>query len=99
MRAQAFSRLPEHDCFAFSPNFGYQLCVKKIKPAERDQLSLSNFVAAINAAEPIRVSTLREFCAFFGPSGAPHLATICGARSYARSMSLAQTPRRPPISH
>ena len=69
--AQAFSRLPEHDCCAFSPNFGYQLCVKKVKPIERDQLKLANFVAAINAAEPIRVSTLREFTSFFAPSGAP----------------------------
>eukprot|EP00966_Prymnesium_polylepis_P319755 7376185-Prymnesium_polylepis.1 len=54
-----------------SPHSGYQLCVKKVKPDERDRLKLANFCAAVNGAEPIRASTLRGFVAFFGPAGFP----------------------------
>jgi acyl-CoA synthetase (AMP-forming)/AMP-acid ligase II len=51
------------------PNFAYQLCVRKVTPAERDRLELSSVVVAWNGAEPIRPEVLRQFTEYFSPCG------------------------------
>ncbi|HEU4326136.1 MAG TPA: condensation domain-containing protein, partial [Roseiflexaceae bacterium] len=51
------------------PNFAYDLCVRKIGPADRASLDLSSWDLAFNGAEPIRAETLERFAAAFGPSG------------------------------
>ena len=51
------------------PNFAYDLCVRKIGPAEREGLDLASWRVAFNGAEPIRARTLDDFAAAFGPSG------------------------------
>jgi 8-amino-7-oxononanoate synthase/acyl carrier protein len=51
------------------PNFAYDLCVRRIKPEERQQLDLSSWKLAFNGAEPIRPKTLEEFVRAFGPCG------------------------------
>lgn len=51
------------------PNFAYDLCVKKIKPEQREQLDLSNWAVAFNGAEPINPLTLDQFAAYFAPCG------------------------------
>ncbi len=51
------------------PNFAYDLCVKRISPAERQGLDLSCWDLAFNGAEPVRPDTLERFAAAFGPSG------------------------------
>lgn len=51
------------------PNFAYDLCVRKIKPAELEQLDLSSWEVAFNGAEPVRAETIDAFCEKFGPCG------------------------------
>ncbi len=51
------------------PDFAYDLCVRKIGPAERERLDLSCWRAAFNGAEPVRASTLARFAAAFAPCG------------------------------
>ncbi|MDN3667764.1 fatty acyl-AMP ligase [Echinicola jeungdonensis] len=51
------------------PNFAYDVCLKKVKPEDRDQLDLSTWEVAFNGAEPIRKNTLDKFTEFFAPCG------------------------------
>jgi amino acid adenylation domain-containing protein len=52
-----------------SPNFGYELCVKKIEPADCVGLDLSSWILACNGSEPIRPDTLQRFYEKFAPYG------------------------------
>ncbi|TWU03764.1 non-ribosomal peptide synthetase [Neorhodopirellula pilleata] len=63
-----------------SPNFGYDLCVRRIKETDCDavELDLSSWKVAIAGAEPVRANTLRRFTEKFAPYGfAPE--TFCPA--------------------
>lgn len=51
------------------PNFSYDLCVDKIKPADRAGLDLSHWTVAFNGSEPVRAETLERFAEAFGPCG------------------------------
>ncbi len=51
------------------PNFAYELCVKKITPAEGETLDLSSWQVAFNGAEPIRPQTLESFSTTFQAYG------------------------------
>lgn len=51
------------------PNFAYELCLKKVKPEQRDKLDLSTWEVAFNGAEPISKNTMVRFAEFFGPCG------------------------------
>ncbi len=51
------------------PNFGYDLCVQRFRPAEAEGLDLSSWQVAWNGAEPVRARTLEEFTAVFAPFG------------------------------
>lgn len=51
------------------PNFAYELCLRKVTPEQAQSLDLSSWKTALNAAEPIRWSTLRKFHEMFGPHG------------------------------
>ena len=52
-----------------APNFGYELCVRKITPAECRDLDLSCWQVAFCGAEPIRAETLTRFAEAFRPFG------------------------------
>ena len=54
-----------------SPNFGYELCVRRIKDSECEEanLDLSSWKVAIAGAEPVRASTLRRFTEKFARFG------------------------------
>jgi acyl-CoA synthetase (AMP-forming)/AMP-acid ligase II len=54
---------------SISPNFGYDLCVDKIKAEKRDELDLSHWRVAVNGSEPVRPDTLRRFTAYFKSVG------------------------------
>lgn len=54
---------------AGGPNFAYDLCVRKIAPAQHQGLDLSSWCVAYNGAEPIRRDTLVAFHNAFRPSG------------------------------
>ena len=51
------------------PNFGYELCVRKIRPEQLALLDLSNWRVAVNGAEPVRDQTLSSFSRTFAPCG------------------------------
>lgn len=51
------------------PNFAYDLCVRKVTPAQRATLDLSSWEVAFNGAEPIRADTLERFATTFAPCG------------------------------
>jgi FkbH-like protein len=51
------------------PNFGYDLCARKITPDERAGLDLRSWELAASGAEPVRPETLDRFVATFGPCG------------------------------
>jgi len=52
-----------------SPNFGFELCVRKIREEECQDLDLSCWTTAFNGAEPIRHDTLTAFAEKFAPFG------------------------------
>ena len=52
-----------------SPNFGYELCVKRFDPAECEGLDLSSWRLACNGSEPIRADTIQRFYETFRPYG------------------------------
>lgn len=52
-----------------APNFAYGLCVKRVRPSERDGLDLSTWRLALNGAEPVNLRTLMDFQRTFAPHG------------------------------
>lgn len=60
------------------PNFGYDLCIKKISSEELSQLDLNSWKTAYSGAEPVRQSTLEQFSKKFSASGfSPHAFYPC----------------------
>jgi acyl-CoA synthetase (AMP-forming)/AMP-acid ligase II len=51
------------------PNFAYELCLRRINPAQRAGLDLRSWRVAFNGAEPVNPSTIREFTASFAACG------------------------------
>lgn len=51
------------------PNFAYDLCLRKVRPEQRDQLSLSSWEVAFTGAEPVNPKTMDQFADFFAPCG------------------------------
>ena len=52
-----------------APNFAYDQCVRRVKPAKREGLDLSCWQAAGNAAEPINPRVMHEFTEAYAPHG------------------------------
>lgn len=52
-----------------APNFAYDLCVRRTKPKDLEELDLSHWQAAGNAAEPINARVMAEFVETFSPVG------------------------------
>ncbi len=55
--------------FSAAPNFGYELCARKVLPEECESLDLTSWSLALNAAEPVRHSTIQRFVERFGGCG------------------------------
>jgi acyl-CoA synthetase (AMP-forming)/AMP-acid ligase II len=51
------------------PNFGYELCVRKVTPEILAGLDLSSWRSAYCGAEPVRAGTMRRFIETFSPRG------------------------------
>ncbi|MBI4852599.1 MAG: AMP-binding protein [Acidobacteria bacterium] len=54
---------------AASPNFGYDLCLRKVDEQTLKNLDLSCLEVSINAAEPVRAETMDKFQHKFGAVG------------------------------
>ncbi|MFD0746624.1 beta-ketoacyl synthase N-terminal-like domain-containing protein [Phytohabitans flavus] len=54
---------------SLAPNFGYELCVRKVSEVDLAGVDLSAWAVAGNGAEPVRATTLRAFVDRFAPSG------------------------------
>jgi acyl-CoA synthetase (AMP-forming)/AMP-acid ligase II len=52
-----------------SPNFAYDLCVRKISEEQRKELDLHSWSVACNGAEPVRRNTIERFIEYFAPCG------------------------------
>lgn len=52
-----------------APNFAFDLCVRRISPAQRKELDLSGWELAAVGAEPVRAETLERFSESFAESG------------------------------
>lgn len=52
-----------------SPNFGYELCLRKITPEQVASLDLRSLQVAMNAAEPVRANTVFRFAETFAGCG------------------------------
>jgi len=59
-----------------APNFAYDLCVQKIPAEQRAALDLSSWCMSLNAAEPVRAETFRQFYEAFAPCGLRE-TTVC----------------------
>lgn len=55
--------------FSGAPDFGFNLCLDKITPDERQGLDLSTWNVAYNGSEPVRAETLRRFTNAFSSVG------------------------------
>ncbi|NYI04012.1 beta-ketoacyl synthase N-terminal-like domain-containing protein [Allostreptomyces psammosilenae] len=51
------------------PNFAYQMCVERVSEEVKDQLDLSNWVSALNGAEPVQPEVLDRFSEAFARCG------------------------------
>ncbi|HEX2224310.1 MAG TPA: AMP-binding protein, partial [Thermoanaerobaculia bacterium] len=51
------------------PDFAYDLCARKIGPAERERLDLSSWAVAFNGSEPVRAATIERFSLAFVSQG------------------------------
>lgn len=52
-----------------SPNFGYELCLKRISDTDIQGLDLSSLRLAFNGAEPVSPNTIERFTERFAPFG------------------------------
>lgn len=64
---KAISRFKAHT--SGGPNFGYSLCVKKVRPEQLDGVDLSSWKVAFNGAERVRPDTVRQFAEAFAGVG------------------------------
>jgi acyl-CoA synthetase (AMP-forming)/AMP-acid ligase II len=51
------------------PNFGYDLCVERVRDEEKRELDLSRWTVAFCGAEPVHARTIDRFCGAFGSRG------------------------------
>jgi acyl-CoA synthetase (AMP-forming)/AMP-acid ligase II len=52
-----------------APDFGYDLCARKVADEELAELDLSSWKVAFDGSEPVRADTLERFAARFAPAG------------------------------
>ena len=55
--------------YSNSPNYGYDLCIRRVSGAQRRELDLSSWQVALNGAEPVRWQTVKEFSETFAECG------------------------------
>ncbi len=51
------------------PSFAYDLCLRKIRPTQLEDLDLSSWQVAFNGAEPVDYKVIQAFSEYFAPAG------------------------------
>jgi acyl-CoA synthetase (AMP-forming)/AMP-acid ligase II len=60
--------ISEHKAtLGLAPNFAYALCVKRVRPADREGLDLSSWRTTLNGAEPVNYRTVVDFERTYAP--------------------------------
>jgi 1-acyl-sn-glycerol-3-phosphate acyltransferase len=82
-----------------APNFGYELCLRRIADADLEGLDLSSWRLAFNGAEPVSPDTLRRFSARFARYGfrPEALAPVYGLAECAVGLAFPPMGRAPRI--
>ncbi|MEU2281080.1 aminotransferase class I/II-fold pyridoxal phosphate-dependent enzyme [Streptomyces sp. NPDC013178] len=81
-----------------APNFGFELCLRRITPEQRDALDLRHWRLALNGAEPVRADTLERFADYFAPAGFDRTALLpCYGLAEATLMVTGADPHREPV--
>lgn len=80
-----------------APNFGYELCVRRIIDSQIEGLDLSSWRFAANGAEPVSAATLRRFTARFAAHGfrAEAMAPVYGLAECAVGLAFPPLGRGP----
>jgi fatty-acyl-CoA synthase len=63
---------------SFSPPFGYELCLQRLRPSDIQRLNLSSWRVAGVGAEPIRPEPLANFANILKPAGFDRKAFVAG---------------------
>jgi 1-acyl-sn-glycerol-3-phosphate acyltransferase len=81
-----------------APNFGFELCARKVREDELEGIDLSSLRMVFNGAEPVSADTLDRFAARFGRFGlrAEMLAPVYGLAEAAVGLAF-PPPGRPPL--
>jgi acyl-CoA synthetase (AMP-forming)/AMP-acid ligase II len=81
------------------PNFAYELCIRRITPAQRATLDLSCWQLAFTGAEPVCADTLERFAEFFSPCGFRREAYYpCYGLAEATLMAAGGKKNAPPVT-
>jgi len=82
-----------------SPNFGYELCMKRISDEEIAELDLSSWRLAFNGAEPVSPNTIKNFTDRFAGAGfAPEaMCPVYGLAESSVGLAFPPLNRRPRI--
>jgi len=85
---------------SFAPNFAYQLCVKRVEPAALEDLDLSCWKRAINAAEFVQLDTVQCFGDLVRPCGVEResLKTAYGLAEFTVGVCATAMDSSPPLA-
>ncbi len=84
-----------------SPNFGYELCLKRISDDDMEGLDLSSWRVAFNGAEAVSPDTVTRFNERFSKWGfrAESMAPVYGLAENCVALTFPEEPREPVIDH
>ncbi|MGK8505788.1 HAD-IIIC family phosphatase [Nocardia asiatica] len=81
------------------PNFGYELCLRRMTPAQIEPLDLRGWKVAFNGAETVRPATVRRFADTFASAGfrAESFQPVYGLAEATLIVSAADIAARPTV--
>lgn len=84
-----------------SPNFGYELCLKRISDKDMEGLDLSSWRVAFNGAETVSPDTVERFIERFGEWGfrPESMAPVYGLAENCVALTFPEEPREPVIDY
>ncbi|MDX1635654.1 MAG: AMP-binding protein [Marinobacter sp.] len=82
-----------------APNFGYELCLKRLEDEDLEDLDLSSWRVAFNGAEAVSPDTVERFVERFKPYGLDPkaMAPVYGLAENCVALTFPEKPREPVI--